>query len=265
MLKKRKDGTTYYYYYKKKVGRHKKKGRKKKLPEKIKKPMGPQWKYKIIRCIKHKQRSVLYKFHTIEEVNDAIVILQEQNNKVLLPKKYTNNCKMGKVLSPYISEYVILQKIENDQTETFLRNEYGKYVKHTTNSDKWKIYDKIPCLVEETFWVYGYHQRNERKTISQIIDELIEPYTYESFVRISLYQNKLLIRYDNDFNLVIGKNLSETMRLYNKLEELLKKDKNIIFTGKAAKYSDNANMLALMIKDKTGWSDCKIFQSSTRK
>ena len=78
-----------------------------------------------------------------------------------------------------------------------LRNEYGKLVTIETNSDTWIVYDRFPHLVEETFWVYGYNPKNDRKDCKWIMEHIIEDYIYDvySILQIFLYNNKMIFKY----------------------------------------------------------------------
>ena len=54
-----------------------------------------------------------------------------------------------------------------------LRNEFGKFVNYRTESNDWTIIEKQPHDIEETFWVYGYHPRLQRKNYEWIMDNIV--------------------------------------------------------------------------------------------
>lgn len=255
------DGHVSYYYYKKKVGRKKKCGRKKK-----KKLRGRRWQetwdFKIVRASNKKQDEYVGVYRNLEEVEYAKRILQEENDNVVFPAKFVNNGHKSSSLYDFKCEYLILKRgAEN----TLIQDEYGKYVEHTTNSDQWSIYDKFPCLKEETFWVYGLNPKSERKTFTWVYENLIlNMETPTGVIRVFLYNNKVIIQYDDDFNFVICKNVSDAIRFYNLLETKTKKNKKIVLTGMVSKHTDRTNDIFLMLKEKTGWSDSKIYRTSTR-
>lgn len=256
-----------YYYYKKKVGRHKKPG-----PKKKKKMRGRRWQerwdYKIVICNNRKQDSYVNRYHDLPEVTEARKQLEERNSKILFPKLNLNNGHKSKDIETYRSEYVILKRIREGNTETTqLRNEYGKLVTIETNSDIWIVYDRFPHLVEETFWVYGYNPKNDRKDCKWIMEHIIEDYVYDvySILQIFLYNNKMIFKYDNnDFDFVICKNVSDAIRLYNLFKNKYLKQKNILFKGMVTKKSEKTQEVFKMLKDKTGWEDTKIYRKSTR-
>lgn len=259
MIKKKSDGTTYYYYYKRKPGPKKKRGRKK-FVEKVKKVREPIWLYKIIWCVDNKQREVISSYRTLDDVNDAIKVLEDKNKQILFPKKNIN-CRNKKGTKPFKSEYVILER-SNEPSPTFLRNDYGKLISHTTTSDRWKIYNKFPRNIEETFWVYGFNPLSDRKDCLWIKTNLIDD--SDEYVRICVYGNKIVFRYDQDCEIVICKNKTDCIQLYNTLEKFYEHDKTVIFTGLATPYSERANYIVDIIQKKTGWNKKKIFSSTSK-
>jgi len=273
MIKTRKDGTKYYYYYKKKVGRHKKTG-KKHTPRKRGREWQETWDFKIVKCTFNKQDEFIGIFHDLTEVEAVKKILETENSNVLLPVKYVNTSRLGSDrynTTEYVSEYLILKRIRNDgdKLPTKLRDEYGRLVEHTTNSEVWKIYDKFPCLKEEKFWVYGYNPQSDRKTFQWIYDNLImEEFLEDNSIVIQcyVYKNKVILTYDgNRLRFVICKNGSDAIRLYNELNTHTQKHKvhHIYFMGQLTSYSQRGKMIINQIADLTGWNLNKIRQKAT--
>lgn len=267
MRKVTEDGHVYYYYYKKKVGRHKKPGPKKK-PKPRKPVHPPKWNFKIVRCDFNKQVAFIGFYHNAEEAEYARGILEERNAAITFPKKYINNGRKNWNVYEQKSEYLILERnTEDNEGITQLRNEFGKLVDHKTESGKWKIYAKFPCLEEETFWAYGYSPKTERKTFNWIyenflLDHIQSKYDY---VNVYIYNNKVIFRYDNkDFNFVLCKNISDAIRMYNLIEEKSKKNKQVLMTGGTSGHCDKTSEIIQMIKNKTGWTTASITKSSTR-
>ena len=238
-----KDGKVWYYYRKKrKPGPKKKRGpKKKKKTEWIRRVFLP-WNFKIIICSNKKQSKCIKRYHNEEEVLKAKEELIENNNKVIIPIERTNNGRENNKIEYVDLEYLILKKVSDDKHESnlsILPNKYGKLVQHKTNKEEWVIWDKFPCLKEEEFWVFGYSKKNERKTVFWIFENLILPKVeckYD-FLRIVLYNNKLVIIDDNDnIDIIICKNTSDGIRLYNTLsKKFCVGFKNIIFRGKCEK------------------------------
>ena len=257
-----------YYYYKKKIGRHKKPGAKKKKKVRGRKWQEP-WDYKILRFDFRKQVGYVGSYHDLEEVEMAKRILRYKNEEVVFPRKYTNNGRNSNGIYDFLSEYVVLKKVrESGDTNgtTMLRNEYGKFVEHKYTDKDWVIYDKMPCVVEETFWVYGCNPKTGRKTFGWIYENLIDQKLSEGVypIIVYVYNNKVIFKYDLDFEFVICKNVSDAVRVYNLLEEWCKKKKQVIFSGKAYRGSGRLESTTRMLQDKTGWDRRKITRCSTR-
>lgn len=262
----KKDGSFYYYYYKKKRGKKKKRGPKSNKNKIIKKNY-KSWDFKIIRCDFKKQIEYIGKYHDLIDVEKKKNELLQQNSTVEIPIKFINNKRVSKKHYQIESEYVILKRIKEGQNnENKLRNEYGKIITFKTTSEKWFIYDKIPCLIEEAFWVYGFHPKTQRKTINWIYNEFIDDVINQSYeiVQIYLYNNKVVFRYsENHIEFVITKNVSDAIRVYNFLNKRYEKNKQVIFTGLVKGHSDRAKEIISLISEKTGWDNSKIYRKST--
>lgn len=262
------DGHISYYYYQKKKGRHKKPGPKKRTRKRGRKWQQP-WDFKIILCSSKKQKKYIGVFHNAEEVEYAKSLLIKQNEEVEFPRKFVNNGRKSKHLYEVNDEYLILKKIRNTELEsniTRLRNEYGTFVEHKTTSKNWAIYDKFPCVIEETFWVYGSNPKTDRKTFRWIYENLVLDYAEEKndIVLIYLFGNKVIFKYEDDFNFVICKNKSDAIRMYNLLEERTKRVKNVMLTGYATIKDSRGVQTRDMIAEKTGWEIKKICTYTTR-
>ena len=263
----RPDGSFYYYYYKKKVGRHKKTG-----PKKRKKKRGSRkqatWDYKILQFVDRKQTRYIGVFRDLDEVAFARRELEKMNNAVVFPKKYANNGAVSKDIYETFAEYVIMKRDreKTDDTTTRLRNEYGKFVEHKTTAKEWVIYDKFPCLIEESFWVYGYDPRTDRKEFKWIYHNLVEKPVEEGRVPLIIYayNNKLIFKYDEDFDFVICKNTSDAIRMYNEIEERTRKIRPVYMVGMVSGKTPRTTETIEMIRRKTGWDITKISRKSTR-
>ena len=262
------NGRRTYYYYKKKVGRPKKRGPKKK-PKKRGVEHQEPWNYKIVRCDFMKQDAVIGIFHDLDEVEYAKGVLLEENRNVVFKKR---NAIMHdtKKSEDFLSEYVVLERIRDNSTDnvTKIRNSYGKLVEHSTTSEKWRIIDKFPCEKEETFWMYGYNPRNDRKEFTWIDENFIEgPLNNDRFliIRVLIYNNKVIFRYDiDDIEFVMCKNRGDAVKFYNLLMKNHEKNKRVVFTGRVVTRSDIGNTVIKLLQDKTGWNRSKIIKMNTQ-
>ena len=259
----------YYYPKKKKLGRKKKRGPKKKKPEPRPKRIFLPWLYKIVVCKNKNQVKFVKRFHDEIEVEKYKQFLLAQNDEVILPVAYVNNGNTNKSIYDCTYEYVVLKKKDKTDIDNFsLPNKYGKLVPHISSNKNWIIWDKFPCLIEETFWVFGYNKFTDRKDISWIYNNLVLdniPSKY-NYLRLYVYNNKLVIRDDyNNIEIIICKNISDCIRLYNKLQNhFCLKMKNVIFSGRVKRGDDILGDIIALIREKTGWKDNDIYRTSTR-
>lgn len=257
----------------KKPGRKKKTGpkinwykRKKKRIEKenrIKKDTHlPPIKFKVMMCRNGNRISTIGKYRTSEEAYEAFNRQKEISNAVVFPRQF----RIYDKFENSIDECIIIEK--TDKGPTILRNEYGKLVEQRTDLDGWEIIDKFKCNVEETFWVWGYDNRSDRKTFTWIYDEMVigngfGPY---EFKRIFIYRNKLLVRYDSgELGMVICKSDYDSSRLYNELQSKTKKDKitQVVFIGDRSRKCPETEKLEKELMELTGWNIKKLRMKNT--
>ncbi len=191
--------------------------------------------------------------------------LLKENRNVMFPIRY-NNEKHVMVESEY--ELVIIKcKQEGDKDVNKVRNDYGKFVDYETDDEDWIVVDRAKYELEETFWVYGYHPKLQRKDFNWIFNEFIKKNASNKYMfkSVQLYKNKLLIECDGKLEMVICKNKSDCIRMYNTIQELAinNKFKYIAFMGdvSASKYK---NDWIKKIQELTHWKPKKIIRNSTR-
>jgi len=265
------EGHEYYYYKRRrKPGPKKKRGPKKKkeLKKRGRKPLG-SYEYEIVAFSGKRYNHAVGKFRDLKSAFDKKEELIKENEKIIFEKKNLNCFRISEKITDLEPEYIILKKNRNNENPVRqLRNEFGKLVDHRTNSDFWIIIDKFHWSIEETFWVYGYDKKDERKDFKWIYQNLIIGIIENNpivSVNVYLYNNKVIFRYDDeDFNFVICKNISDAIRMYNLLLEWCKKIKRVFFTGGVTGHSLRGKETFKMIMDKTGWSYRDIQRSSTR-
>ena len=249
----------------------KKRGPKKKKPSKKSrvKIYDGSWNYKILRFDFRKQVKYIGKYRTYPDAYSMKCKLLEENSKVEFPKTYINNRRKDESERETLYEYGIMKRIRgvNETNESELRNEYGKIVKHATTSERYYLYEKFPCLVEETFWVYGCHPKKDRKEFKWIREELVEkPYEEGGMLNIYMYNNKVIFRQGPEFfRFVICKNIYDARLMYRKLNERYSSKKMMIFSGAVSGYSERGKNTIKLISEITGWPLVKIYKTSTAK
>lgn len=249
---------------KRRVGRPRKPGPKKKRRAKkiviLKKPGRkklPPFVFKIISCKNGCQNKFIGKYRTSEEAYEVFNKLKENDKNIIFPSIITGDIH----IKNSIDEYILIEK--NDSKSNLLRNEYGKLVEQNLNIDGWVVIDKYRYTIEETFWVWGYKNKSDRKTFLWIYTNIIisdVDYCLE-YKRIILYKNKIVVKNDNnDIELILCKNESDAIRFYNKIEEWVKRDKikQVLFLGDYSSISDRRRKLEQELMDLTGWTKKKI-------
>lgn len=193
-------------------------------------------------------------------------ILSENNSKIRFPVKFLNYDE----IIPAKYELLLLKKrLDGETLETLFRNEIGQFSPVKTNNDKWQIFAKNDLLMEESFWVYGFNPLHDRKNFNYILKEIVLKgdikHVKYPIKRIMVMLNKLIIEDENyDFDMVICKNKSDCIRLYNELEKDIidMKIKSVLFAG-FVKSTSRTNLKKRII-EKTGWDIIKINRSTTK-
>ena len=222
--------------------------------------------YQIIITNNNKQIEYIGSYKTKLQADKMFYSMIKQSDKTEFPIQFVNK---GKSIQEAKYELIIIKKKEEgDPNTTNLRNEYGAFVEHETNNDDWIVYDKAPYYKEETFWVYGFHPLVQRKTFNFIMDNIIKPKATNkySFLNVMVFKNKLILETTDTTDMIICKNISDCIRLYNTINKKCtdKKYKYILFNGD---WNTNRQKRAEMIEkihNLTNWNDLKINRSSTR-
>lgn len=240
-------------------------------------------KFKIIIVRNNKQiqyKGFYRKFeHAIKAFN---FLIKENQEKVIFPLKYINT----KGIKPCKDEICLLQQVENKENSiTLLRNEYGQFVKcytinlldtdegkiidkyNTATHENWAIINKNEWLTEESFWVYGFHPRKDRKNFSFIYSTFI----YNAFMkkrlipRLIVYKNKLIADYGSDMNITFCKNQSDACRLYEALKNKSDEDKlkGLLWCG-IVNDKNNASYWLDKLQEKTGFNRVKLKRPNLR-
>lgn len=253
--------------HKRPVGRPKKKPirKSKKKAEKnpVYKKVRGNNRFKIISCCNMKQIGYVGAYDTIELAYIKYNQLKEENSGIIFPKEINMSNKKKNILY----EYLLLEK-NNDGTKenTCDRNEFGVLIEQKTTDEKWVIRDKFQFFVEETFWVWGYNPRTERKTFMWIYENIINNInTYIDLKRIILFKNKIFIKNDDEaYDIIICKTKDDSIRFYNLLQDYLKGNKHFCFLGSYDKITDKRKKLEEEIIRQTGWTRKKFGMSATK-
>lgn len=255
--------------YKKKRGRKKKRGPKKKKPIIQKTYVGLKRPYHIITTNNGVQLKDIYTSVSIDVALKKLKEFQAEYNKdVRFPVKYVSSRQEKTFTTADYRLVLIKKKEEGDTYVGKIKNDYGKFVDCVTDNENWIFIDQLPYMVEETFWVYGYNPKKQRKTYKFIFDELIHSNRNDKYhiKQIVVFRNKLVISSIGKVDMVICKNHADSVRLYNELEYECeqKKMKYVTFSGDIRPKTISFDIWYDKIKKLTNWTYRKINKNSTR-
>lgn len=180
--------------------------------------------YQIILTNNGKQTKVLAHSKSEIDIMEKFNTLKCESEEVSFPVRHTNNDGINK--SEY--EIFVIKKKEkrNENNIIPLKNYYGSIIDYTTNNKKWIILDRENYDLEESFWVFGYDKFKDRKNFKWILNNIL--YTdinINNIKRVIVFQNKLLIESSYRMDMVLCKNGSDCIRLYNELQKEVFKEK----------------------------------------
>jgi hypothetical protein len=216
--------------------------------------------YRVVLLCNGEYKKTLHRARTLETVFMRYHKLIDENKKVLYPKKFVNSNK----IIPVKYEIAVTKPTEDGDTFRLLRDEYGKLYSEPPLGD-WTILSTAEYDIEETFMVYGISYKNgKRPTIREVVKRLmVNVHSKKNVKQVIVVYNKLLIYSENQFDMVLCKNMEDAQRLHHTLAKIAKKQKikTLLFMGTATKA--NVGRLYDVIHEETGWSYEKIRRQST--
>ena len=221
--------------------------------------------YHIILVNHDKMKEDLFWTDSVATVNKEFKTMVEENKSVGFAIKFNYN--KTEIIESSYEIMIIKARDKTESRETKVMDEYGKFVNYATNDDDWIIYDRSPYYIEETFWVYGYHPRLQRKDFKWIYDNFISNNSNNKYLfkTVQLFKNKILVECNGKLDMVICKNKQDAIRMYNMIEEWCERDKMkyIGFMGDLS-YSRYKSDWITKIQKLTNWTRKKITRMSTR-
>ena len=255
--------------YKKKRGRKKKRGPKKKKPAHVNTYVGLKRPYHIITANNGVQIEDVYSAVTVKKAIEKMMQLKkEYSSGVEFPVKYISSRKEKTFTEARYSLIVIKKREESDPKIGIARDESGIMVEYETDNDKWLFIDETEYLVEEKFWVYGYNPKTDRKDYRFIFDKIIKSYHGDKYhmKQIVVFKNKLLVGMVDRTEIILCKNKSDAIRLYNKIEQEVKDKgmKYVFFNGEITRKSYSFRSWYDRMVNTTNWTYRKIMKNTTR-
>ena len=218
--------------------------------------------FQVILTSNGKRIKTIYSCASEMLVNKKFKELVQENKAIRFPVRYIN---IGKLVDANYELYII-KRNDNEERKTKLKDENGKIINFETDDENWIVYDRENYDKEESFWVYGYHPIYQRKDFNWIYENIISNNVSKyNLKQVFVYQNKLLVSTTYELNMVLCKNPSDCIRLFNELEKECTKNKikYVLFSGDAY-HSKLKKTWFDKIKKLTNWSDTKIRRKSLR-
>ena len=215
--------------------------------------------YRVVLVANGEYKKTLHKCKTRETAFINFHKIKDEN-KVLYPKKFINTGG----IKPVKFQIYVTKPTEEDDSFRLLRDDYGKTYIEKPLGD-WTILHSDDYQIEETFWVYGMDSKAERPTISEVVKRLMQGAHAKKMVKqVIVVYNKLIIHNEEQFDMVLCKNLEDAQRLHHTLAKIAKKQKikSLLFMGTASKAMNGR--LYDLIHDETGWPYSKIRRTTTR-
>jgi len=217
--------------------------------------------YRVILMKNEEYKHTLYKCQRDETAFIKYRLLKKQNESVFFPRKYINY----NGIKPVTYRILIVKDIEKGDVNRNVRDHKGKFYEEKPIDGKWTILDSAEYNIEETFWVYGHNPKTDRLTIGGIIKKLMKGAYKKNMVKsILVVHNKLIIHNEDEFEMVICKNILDAQRLHHELAKAASKNKikSLLFLGTATPAT--ISEMYKYIHEQTGWTLTKIRRTTTR-
>jgi hypothetical protein len=215
--------------------------------------------YRVVLVCNGEYKKTLHRCRTRETAFLNFHRIKDENN-VLFPKKFINT----KGIKPVSCQICVTKPTEENDSFRTLRDEYGKLYTEKPLGD-WTILHSDEYELEETFWVYGMSPKKDRPTISEIVKRLVQGAHAKNMVKqVIIVYNKLIIYNENQFDMIICKNMEDAQRLHHTLAKIARKQKikSLMFMGTASQAA--ISKMYDLIHEKTKWDYIKIRRTSTR-
>jgi len=216
--------------------------------------------YRVVLTMNGKYRKTFHRCKT-EGTSYANFNKIKMDNKVFFEKKFVNS----NGIIPVEYKLLVVKNWEENDKPRLIRNKTGKLVYEDKLGD-WTILHDSSYKIEETFWVYGYDNIHDRKTIKDIMKLMVIGLKNEKYIKqVIVVNNKLLIYSEEQFDMIVCKNKKDAQRLHHTLYLSIKdndKFNNLLFMGTANKKM--CGDYYEIIHEKTDWDYTKIWRTTTR-
>jgi hypothetical protein len=188
-----------------------------------------QYKYQIVLTEFRKKKELIEQFISKKDATKKYKELIVENSKIVLPQKYL--MKRGKTIK-LNNEIVLLERSEDNTLTICEKNELGKLIniKAETNrkQDKFIIINKQPYHSEQYFNIMN---NDNQIDVNYILNDILLINSDDKTIMI--YDKNLIIKKENDIELIVSEHYNIIIDLYNFLQKYCTKNKikNIMFMG----------------------------------
>ncbi len=187
--------------------------------------------------------------------------LLRESNDVIFPLHYMNT---NNEIILAEREIVLLYRLKEHELgqnyTTLLKNNIK--VPHKM-SQLYTIHARYRYDIEETFWIYRYNPKRIRPTFNECFDIFLEVLSETTDIaKLYIYKNKVVLKNDDIFEMVICKNKNDAYRFYGAMSKKLREEKCNLFYLNEILAREHSVIDELM--DATGWNRKKITRNNTR-
>lgn len=212
--------------------------------------------YQIILTENNKKVKTLY---TYTREHDALYRFTNIAKKTVhLPKKQIYK---DKVLTEVFYHVLLLKKREDGDKSITVRDKYGKLLESFMEDPEWVVLGRSEYNIEEQFSVTG---ANRKLNLQEIIRYVLLPKINDNNPKqIVMLNNKIVIE-GIIVNMITCKDITETIRLYNKLRVYCfeNKTQNVVFFGSVPK--ESKRVWYKKLHDSTGVGYNRLYRKSSR-
>lgn len=185
--------------------------------------------FQIVLYENYKKIKVLHTYSRLYDANNRLKILN--NKESFLPKKYIYR---DKKLTEVNYKIFLFKKKEDGDKSILIRDDFGKIITDSLESNEWVVMDESDYQIEEQFNVTG---ANRKLSALEILNHVVLPnVSSKNTKQVVMLNNKIVVEGDH-LHMITCKNLEECVRLYNKIRKHCfdLKIKDVLFFGSIQK------------------------------
>lgn len=212
--------------------------------------------FQIVLYENYKKIKVLHTYTRLYDANNRLKILN--NKEPFLSKKFIYR---DKKLTEVNYKVFLFKKKEEGDKSILIRDNFGKIITESLESNEWVVIDEANYQIEEQFNVTG---ANRKLTALEILNHVLLPnLSTKNTKQVCMLNNKIVI--EGEFlHMVTCKNLDECVRLYNKIRKYCFdfKIKDVLFFGSIQKV--DRKVWYKKIHNITGISYNRLYRNCSR-